>query len=100
MNIKDKIKAIGILVSLRNILRGKHEREIGKFLKVKLGKEDFIEFSWSIGFVENDIVLLQNLDEKKMQQILCDAENMLKKYCPQDWGQFMVTHRETKNKEV
>ena len=97
IDTRDKIKAVGILVSLRNILRGKNEVAIRKFLK--LNKENTIEFRWSMEFVENDIVVLQNLDEGKIQQILRDAENMLKKYCPQDWRQFVTTYRKTKNEQ-
>jgi len=93
IDTRDKIKAIGILVLLRNILRGKNEVAIRKFLK--LNNENTIEFRWSMKFVENDIVVLQNLDEEKIQQILRDAENMLKKYCPQDWRQF-VDHLKNK----
>jgi len=77
-----KVVAITILVALRSILRGKLR------LTQFNDKDSTVEFEYKTKFVGNDIVWLQNLDEKKVNDILRDAEKLYKKYCPKDWDVF------------
>jgi len=83
--LKKKIRAIGILTLVRSILRGREDREIKESEILTISKNDTISFSWKLDFVDNDIVWLQNLPEKRVREIIEDAKKLIKKYCPEDW---------------
>ena len=81
----ETIKAVTVLVALRSILKGDLRSDC-----FDGDKELSYKFSYSTEFMEDDIIWLQNLPEEKIDNILKDAEELFKKYCPKDWEDFMI----------
>lgn len=80
------LRAIGVLVTLKDILQKEDNiiREsfgVLKNCRDKIKETDEIIFNFKIKLTKNDILWLQNLPERKIDNILKDTKKFLDKYC-------------------
>jgi len=85
------LRAMGILTILKSILQKENNvisesfGELENFGVLKkddeLKEDDEIIFNFKIKLTKNDILWLQNLPERKIDNILKDAKKLLDKYC-------------------
>jgi len=83
---KKHLRVIGMLTLIRSILKGKKDKNLKVTEVLTMSSKDEIEFTWKLNFCDNDIVWLQNLSEEKIEAIIKDAKNLIKKYCPENWS--------------
>lgn len=79
--IRKKIRAMSILALLRGFLKGRNDEEIEWIFRKGEGWSDEVTLSFKITLLDTDIVVLQNLSSRKVNDILADAKGLMEKHC-------------------
>ena len=85
-NLRKRLRAICILAFIRAILQGAHDDELHWAFDGVGKMRGKIILSFDFELLDSDIVVLENLSDKKIEGILSDSKSLLGKHC-KSWGE-------------
>jgi len=100
-NFITKLRAIGILASIRAVLKGEYDYQLECFIdRINGDMIKQITFDFKLNLLPSDITLIQNLSDEKIQAILTDAAKFMDEHCEfwnTNWWEKLGTKKPSKS---